>query len=317
MNQNTYIDSTQEFTPHRQDEGWWNSLFSSDTTAETDTPFGDLNGMPRIAPKNVEKDWERVLSLYEEDQVFECQVYGFNKGGLLVQDNSLQGFVPISHLIDFPCGLPEDQRLEFLSEFVGKSIVVKVIECEQCNDRIVLSERAARSGCGTRKQVFDTLQAGNVVKGTITNMTKFGVFIDLGGVEGLVHISELSWGRVHYPIEGYSIGDIVSALVLQTCEDSCRVALSIKRLQENPWEVLARESKIGDVLPATVTSSLKFGVFAKLDNGVEGLIHHTNLANHAEALDAAKLMPGQSVEVEILQLDTERRRLGLGLVSAR
>jgi len=297
------------------DDGWWASLMAE----ELETLI--QNGKPEHANHGSEEkgeakqDWELIRKLYESDDILPFEVRGYNRGGLLVVTEGIQGFVPVSHIVDMPCGLNDEQRLSFLSGFVGKQIDLKVIECEPTQERIVLSERAAQAGCGKRKQLFDSLKPGVKVKGTVTNITDFGVFIDLGGVEGLVHLSELSWGRVQHPSEMVEIGKQVEAVVLQACEENCRVALSIKRLEQNPWEQLVKEFNTGDVLPATITSIMRFGAFARLDYGVEGLIHNSNLP----ALDSKEyhipLQPGQHVQVEILHIDPDRRRLGLGLVN--
>lgn len=296
------------------DDGWWASLMAEELVASQHSEQTEpVHLVPEEKGENIQ-DWERMRQLYESDDVMPFEVRGYNRGGLLVAAAGMQGFVPVSHIVDMPCGLNDEQRLGFLANYVGKMLDLKVIECDPTQERIVLSERAAQAGCGKRKQLFDSLKPGVKVKGTVTNITDFGVFIDLGGVEGLVHLSELSWGRVQHPSEMVAIGKSVEAVVLQACEESCRVALSIKRLQENPWEQLVKEFRTGDVLPATITSIMRFGAFARLDYGVEGLIHNSNLA----ALDVSEyhqtLQPGQHVQVEILHIDPDRRRLGLGLV---
>ncbi|MBP8857437.1 MAG: S1 RNA-binding domain-containing protein [Anaerolineaceae bacterium] len=297
------------------DEGWWASLMADELEASK------FNGKPEQANQVPEEkgeqkqDWELIRQLYKSDDVLPFEVRGYNRGGLLVAAEGIQGFVPVSHIVDMPCGLNDEQRLSFLAGFVGKQIDLKVIECEPSQERIVLSERAAQAGCGKRKELFDSLKPGVKVNGTVTNVTDFGVFIDLGGVEGLVHLSELSWGRVQHPSELVEVGKSVEAVVLQACEENCRVALSIKRLKQNPWEQLVKEFHAGDVLPATITSIMRFGAFARLDYGVEGLIHNSNLANLNAKEYHTTLQPGQHVQVEILHIDPDRRRLGLGLVT--
>jgi small subunit ribosomal protein S1 len=254
--------------------------------------------------------------LYDHDEIVVMQVQGYNRGGLLVQGNGIQGFVPVSHLVDMPGGVDEEERRRILANYIGRLLELKVIECEPAQERIVFSERAALAGEGRRKQLFRVLKVGEVVSGTVTNVTEFGAFVDLGGVEGLIHVSELSWGRVQYPGEILQIGQVVQTLVLQVSEESARVALSLKRLQSNPWEILVKRYKPGDVVPATVTTIMRFGVFARLDEGVEGLIHisSVNLPQGVRELDKV-LNAGQPVKVRILHIDAERRRLGLGLVT--
>jgi small subunit ribosomal protein S1 len=150
----------------------------------------------------------------------------------------------------------------------------------------------------------------------VTNVTDFGVFVDLGGVEGLIHVSELSWGRVQHPSDVCQIGQELSTMVLQVCEETSRVALSLKQMEANPWENLVDVHKPGDVVMATITAIMRFGAFARLDEGVEGLIHISsiNLPTEYRSLDTY-LRPGQPVQVRILHIDAHRRRLGLGLVT--
>ena len=160
------------------------------------------------------------------------------------------------------------------------------------------------------------LKPGEIVHGTVTNVTDFGVFVDLGGLEGLIHVSELSWGRVQHPSSILNVDQPVDALVLMISEENGRVALSLKRLEPNPWEVMMSSYQAGDVVQATITAIMRFGAFAKLGEGVEGLIHISTIHIPAgrKELDSY-LSVGQPVQVRILHIDGERRRLGLGLVS--
>ncbi len=296
------------------DEGWWASVLA-DEIAQSDT-VKETTAKP-TPHQNVNKvDWDYVRVLYDHDEIVDLEVQGYNRGGLLVQSENIQGFVPISHLVDMPGGIDEDRRKEILAEYTGKFLKLKVIECEPSQERIVLSERAALAGEGRRKQLFLALKNGDVVSGTVTNVTEFGAFVDLGGVEGLIHVSELSWGRVQHPCEVLGIGQAIQTLVLQVSEENARVALSLKRLHSNPWEILVKRYNPGDIVPATVTTIVRYGAFARLDEGVEGLIHISSISLPAGVRDLEKLIePGQSVQVRILHIDTERRRLGLGLVT--
>lgn len=305
----------QQSSGENLDDGWWASLMAEELVAIKHNVQPEPVNQVSDEKGEAGQDWERIRLLFESDDIMPFEVRGYNRGGLLVAAEGMQGFVPVSHIVEMPCGLNDEQRLSFLANYVGKTIDLKVIECEVSQERIVLSERAAQAGCGKRKQLFDSLKPGIKVSGTVTNITDFGVFIDLGGVEGLVHLSELSWGRVQHPSELVEIGRSVEAVVLQACEENCRVALSIKRLQENPWEQLVKEYRTGDVLPATITSIMRFGAFARLDYGVEGLIHNSNLATVNVSEYQHTLQPGQHVQVEILHIDPDRRRLGLGLVN--
>ncbi len=308
------VDSKVDEKDPELDEGWWASVLA-DEIAQADTGKEAFAKSP--AHQNVYKvDWDHVRDLYDHDEIVELEVQGYNRGGLLVQSENIQGFVPISHLVDMPGGIDEEKRKQILTSYIGRLLKLKVIECEPSQERIVLSERAALAGEGRRKQLFLALKNGDVVSGTVTNVTEFGAFVDLGGVEGLIHVSELSWGRVQHPCEVLFIGQIVQTLVLQVSEENARVALSLKRLHSNPWEILVKRYNPGDVVQATVTTIVRYGAFAKLDEGVEGLIHISSITLPPGVRELEKIIePGQSVQVRILHIDSERRRLGLGLVT--
>jgi len=285
----------EEKTPEEVDEGWWAAVLADEDAFQT--PKKETLAKPNTSPAMATVDWQRVKTLYEDDEIVTLKVHGYNRGGLLVQDEGIQGFVPVSHLVDMPNGIDEEERRRKLAAYVGQSLELKVIECEPSLERIVLSERAAQAGEGRRKELFHSLKNGEVVRGIVTNVTEFGVFVDLGGVEGLVHVSELSWGRVQHPGEILRLGQEIQALVLQISEESSRVALSIKRLQLNPWETIAKRYNPGDVITATITSIMRFGAFARLEEGVEGLIHIStiNVPSDTKDLDEAYCI---SIQIE-------------------
>ncbi len=295
------------------DEGWWAAVL---TDEDAEQSGAKKNQVKEINPGSGKLDWAHVKSLYDQDEVIELQVHGFNRGGLLVQGPGIQGFVPISHLVEIPGQAGEDERREILAAYEGRTLCLKVIECEPSQERIVFSERAALAGEGRRKQLFQQLKPGEIVTGAVTNVTEFGVFVDLGGVEGLIHVSELSWGRVQHPCEILQVGLRVQTQVLQISEENARVALSLKRLHPNPWESLAQRYKPGDVVAGTITSVMRFGAFARLEEGIEGLIHISSINMPAGIKDIDKVLEaGQIVQVRILHIEIERRRLGLGLVT--
>jgi small subunit ribosomal protein S1 len=307
------VGSHQEDEILELDEGWWSSILADeDASISARNELSTKNG----AHATVSVDWNRVKNCFDLDEVIELEVYGYNRGGVLVQCDRIQGFVPISHLVDIPSNPTEEERNKVLAHYVGRRLQLKVIECEPSQERVVLSERAAIAGEGRRRQLFQTLKIGLVIEGVVTNITDFGVFVDLGGVEGLIHVSELSWGRVSHPSEVMNVGDRVKTMVLQVAEESARVALSLKRLYPNPWEQLSRHYKPGDVVSATITSIMRFGAFARMEEGIEGLIHISSmeLPPGKKQIDHI-LQTGQTVQVRILHIDPERRRLGLGLVS--
>lgn len=303
-----------EEEPPLLDEGWWASILADEDAHAIGQK--EIHTRTNSQPVLNLVDWKHVQDLFEHDEIIELQVQGYNRGGLLVQSDGVQGFVPISHLIDMPSGADEEERKRILSAYLGRLLQLKVIECEPTQERIVLSERAALAGEGRRKQLFRTLKLNEVVKGLVTNVTDFGVFVDLGGVEGLIHVSELSWGRVQCPSEVLSVGQEISAIVLQVSEENARVALSLKRLYPNPWEHLTECYKPGDIIPAVITTIMRFGAFARLNEGVEGLIHISSISLPEGERDLdGYLHSGQLIRVRILHIDPDRRRLGLGLVS--
>lgn len=308
-----YSSRLDEEEAPQVDEGWWAAVLA-DEEAHTQAhkeAAAKSNGQPLLNMV----DWQQIQEIYERDEIIELQVHGYNRGGLLVQGEGVQGFVPVSHLVDMPNGASDEERRRILAGYLSRLLQLKVIECEPSQERVVLSERAALAGEGRRKQLFRTLQPNETVTGKVTNVTDFGVFVDLGGVEGLIHVSELSWGRVQSPSEVLKVGQDVRAVVLQVSEENARVALSLKRMYPNPWETLSDCYKPGDVVPATVTSIMRFGAFARLNEGVEGLIHVSSISLPEQTDLDHYLHPGLAIHVRILHIDAERRRLGLGLVS--
>jgi small subunit ribosomal protein S1 len=295
------------------DEGWWNSILADEEFIQSEYRESESKSLTLINSLLV--DWDQVQLMYERDEIVELFVQGFNRGGLLVQGEDVQGFVPLSHLIDSPNLATEEERHDYLSSYVGKTLRLKVIECEPSQERIVFSERAALAGEGCRKALFQSLKTGSIATGIVTNVTEFGIFVDLGGVEGLIHVSELSWGRVQHPSEVLVVGQSVKVLVLQVSEENSRIALSLKRLFSNPWETLAELYRPGDIVTATITAITRFGVFARLNEGIEGLIHISSIPRLVSQKNLNQMFAtGEEITVKILHIDIERRRLGLGLL---
>jgi small subunit ribosomal protein S1 len=255
-----------------------------------------------------------VKDLYQQDQIVDLKVTGCNRGGLLVEGRELYGFVPFSHLIEMAGPVDLAEREKHLEAYVGRTLRLKVIECVPEDGRIVFSERAAQAEPGKRSQLFHSLRSGECVDGTVTNITDFGVFVDLGGVEGLVHISELSWGRVIHPNQIVKMGQTLQVQVLDLSPERCRVALSLKRLAPNPWSKIGSEVSVGDVVPAVVTSVLSYGAFAKLDLGVEGLIHASEMPLAEGQAIKEFVEEGQKVRVRVLHVDSSRQRMGLSML---
>jgi small subunit ribosomal protein S1 len=271
--------------------------------------------------KSASVNWTRAQDVYEEDETLCLEVVGHNRGGLLVDGDGLQGFVPLSHLVDLTIDKqdPENAELDLspiLASYVGRTLTLKVIECDPNRGRIVLSERAALAEPGRRNVLLDTLKHGDCVRGTVTNVTDFGVFVDLGGVEGLIHVSELSWGRVRHPSDAATVGQFVEAYVIQVEKERSRVALSLKRLRPNPWDTAEVRYQPGQVIEAVITSIVPYGAFARLEEGLDGLIHISEMSLGGEKVNPHEVVQeGEHVLVRVLQVDAPRQRLGLSLYS--
>jgi small subunit ribosomal protein S1 len=305
------------------DEAWWTALLAEEekydhpgikepTKSEEFYEQG-LQGTKK-GVKTSEIDWEMVRVLFESDQVIPLEITGFNRGGLLVAGSGLHGFVPISHLLEIDCLTDDDDKESILSSYVGRTVAFKVIECDPERGRVVFSERAALAESGKRNMLFGEIYPGKRVCGIVTNITEFGVFVDLGGVEGLIHVSELSWGRVRHPMEMVKVGETVQAHVIQVDQERARIALSLKRLIPNPWETAEERYLPGQVVNAVITSVVPFGAFARLEEGLDGLIHSSEfITNESRDESDEGLYEGQEVQVKILNVNAARQRLGLSM----
>jgi small subunit ribosomal protein S1 len=238
---------------------------------------------------------------------------------LLVESDQLQGFVPISHLVNIesdPGDQTDEEREQTLSSYLATSLNLKVIECDPARGRVVLSERAALFEPGRRMQLLENLHPGERISGSVTNVTDFGVFVDLGGLEGLIHVSELSWGRVRHPTEVLNVGEDIQVHVISIDQDRQRVALSLKRLHPNPWETADIRDHSGQEVEAVITSVMPFGAFARLEEGLDGLIHVSEMSLGDDLVKPQEVVvEGQQVQVRVLHVDSEKQRLGLSLIT--
>lgn len=305
--------------PIEPDEGWWAAVLSDEPLVEEEVE--PVETVIAARPCHEDKssssiNWEKIRKIYTGDEIVELNVVGYNRGGVLVAGEDFHGFVPASHLIEVPAEVSEDEREQYFTSYLDRGISLKIIECEPEKERVVLSERAALAGEGKRRHLLSSLKPGDKVDGIVTNLTDFGAFVDLGGLEGLIHVSELSWGRVQHPSDILKVDDKVKTLVLQVSEDEGRIALSLKRLEDNPWEVLARKLSSGDHVTAVISNIVKYGAFARLDEGVEGLIHISsmNFPKGCTRIDDF-LFEGQKVNVCVVHIDARKRRLGLKIES--
>jgi small subunit ribosomal protein S1 len=305
------------------DEGWWESVLAEErqyapprnaSVPSRQRPVAQPAAEPATPVQAAHTDWSMVKDLYAKDKIVELTVTGHNRGGLLVETDSLSGFIPFSHLIDLAGKEQDTNRDVSLETYVGKALRVKVIECVPEEGRVVFSERAALSEPGKRSELFSRLQQGSQVQGTVTNVTDFGVFVDLGGVEGLIHISELSWGRVSHPNQIVKLGQEIHVQVLEISAERCRVALSLKRMNPNPWERASSEFPVGTIHNAVITSVMSYGAFARIEAGVEGLIHASEMVLEPGQSPRDILFEGQELQARILHVDPSHQRMGLSLL---
>lgn len=318
-------NKSNQKSPRSISEAWWAALLAEEEKHSKESinefipePDGSMDRISdrggNQSQKMIDIDWEHAKQLYQEDNSIELEVIGYNRGGLLVSGGKLQGFVPISHLIELTGEIGVKEREAFLSEYIGRQISLKVIECDSEQGRVVFSERAAQAEAGRRNELFDSITNGDEITGEVTNITDFGVFLDLGGVEGLIHVSELSWGRVRHPCDVAFVGEQLTAYVINVDRSRCRIALSLKRLYPNPWETAEERYQAGQIVNAIVTSVVPFGAFARLEEGLDGLIHKSELGTADDNLGPTDLLEeGQEIQVRVLNVDSSRQRLGLSL----
>ena len=272
----------------------------------------------------LERKWRAMQEQFEAGVIIEAPVIDHNKGGLIV-DCGIRGFVPISQIVDFPRRPQNDQPrdaaqeiAEKLQPFVGRKLRLKILEVNRKANRLILSEKVAlyEERREKRDELFSSLQVGQKVSGTVRSIAPFGVFIDLGGIDGLVHKSELSWNKVNNPEAGYKVGDEVEAEVIDINHERGRISLSIRRLQPDPWHSTVADFKVGDVIDGTVTKLVNFGAFVRVRDGLEGLIHISELSHQRVAHPGDVVHEGQQLKLKIISLDSERHRLGLSLKQA-
>jgi small subunit ribosomal protein S1 len=299
------------------EESWWAAVLQDEGRFQASERVRITdNREDRSESSGTPEDWAWAQKLYAEDDTIELPVVGYNRGGLLVEARSLRGFIPISHLMaaeQFDKNVSQDDQL---SAIVGQNLCLKVIEYSPERGRLVFSERAALAGPGTRVELLASLHTGDRISGVVTNITRFGVFVDLGGVEGLIHVSELSWGRVRHPADVVSCGDELEVQVLSVDCDQGRVGLSLKELLPDPWETVEDRFTIDEIVEGTVTNVVKFGAFVGIEEGLEGLIHVSELGDGNIIHPRNIVNEGEQVRVRIINIDAQERRLGLSLRQA-
>ena len=256
-----------------------------------------------------ERAWGTIERIKEEDGVVTGSVIEVVKGGLIL-DIGLRGFLPAS--------LVEMRRVRDLQPYVGRELEAKIIELDKNRNNVVLSRRAwlEQTQSEVRTNFLQTLQKGQVRSGVVSSIVTFGAFVDLGGVDGLVHVSELSWKHIDHPSEVVEVGNEVTVEVLDVDFDRERVSLSLKATQEDPWQAFARTHAIGQVVPGKVTKLVPFGAFVRVEDGIEGLVHISELAQRHVEVPEQVAKVGDEVFVKVIDIDLERRRISLSLKQA-
>lgn len=273
-----------------------------------------------VTRARAERGWDIAQAASESGSIFAVKVLEVNRGGLVVDFEGLRGFVPTGQISSVRiAGVPAGPDLEtLLGTLVGQKISVKVVEVNRKRNRLILSERLAVQDLRSQRKerLVAELKEGEVRIGRVTSVTDFGAFVDLGGADGLVHLSELAWRQVAHPSEVVNVGDEVTVKVISVDQERQKVALSIRRTQPEPWLTAAERYPVGSLVTGRVARLVDFGAFVRLDDGIEGLIHVSELSDRRVAHPRNVLQEGEDVTVRVLRVEPERRRIGLSLRQA-
>lgn len=280
----------------------------------------DRNGniVLSLSKAKEEQDWRKAEDLLKSQEVYAGQIAGFNKGGLIVKLGHVRGFVPASQLGQARRRRSEgDTPEQKWARMVGETTQVKVIEVDRDRNRLIMSERAAAKETREieKERLLAEIKPGDVRKGRVISLAEFGAFVDIGGADGLVHLSELSWKHIAHPNEILKIGQDVEVTVLSVDQERRRIALSLKRREEDPWSIIQKKYHIGQLVSGTITKLAKFGAFARIegDDEIEGLIHVSELADGHIDHPRDAVAEGQAVTLRIIKVDGDKRRMGLSL----
>ncbi|HZS78754.1 MAG TPA: S1 RNA-binding domain-containing protein [Ktedonobacteraceae bacterium] len=283
---------------------------------QPETPDG--HALLSLKRANTERQWRVAEEQYKNNELIKARVIDYNKGGLIVDVAGIRGFVPISQILNLKReevaqGGDNQETAAKLASMKDKELTLKIIEINRARNRLILSERLAAQEWRQRRreELLDELKPGEVRKGIVSNLANFGAFIDLGGADGLVHISQLAWSRVNHPSEVLKVGQEVEVQVLSVDKEKKKIALSIKRAEVDPWTTVEQRYHPGQVVTGTITKIAPFGAFARIEDGIEGLIHLSELTPGMDP--KASLHENQQLPLRILRIDAERRRLGLSL----
>ena len=279
------------------------------------TEDDDGNMIVSVAQAKQNEDWLRAEEMMNADEVWNGAVADANRGGLIVPFGNLRGFVPASHVVDLPRGLSEDERKDHLVDMIGKPISVKVIEVNRRRRRLVLSQREAQREIrdARKDSLLENLSEGEIRRGVVSGLRDFGAFVDLGGADGLIHISELAWHRVKHPRELLNVGDEIDVYVLRLDQEGRRIGQSLKRLQPNPWSQVDDMYHVGQMVEGVISRVTQFGAFVSLEPGIEALLHVSQIADPAPENPAELLHEGQTITARIISIEPHRQRLGLSI----
>ena len=261
------------------------------------------------------EDWIRAEEMMNNEEIYTGVVADANRGGLIVPFGELRGFIPASHVVDLARGLNEDERKDNLSSMVGQKISVKIIEVNRRRRRLVLSQREAQREIrdARKDNLLESLQEGEVRRGVVSGLRDFGAFVDLGGADGLIHISELAWHRVKHPRELLQVGQEVEVYVLRLDHEGRRIGLSLKRLQPNPWTQVDDMYHVGQIVEGTVSRVTQFGAFVSMEPGIEALLHASQISDPPPADPTQILHEGQVIQARVISIESHRQRLGLSI----
>lgn len=267
-----------------------------------------------LSQARIEKDWDEAKRLFAAGESVESTVIGNNKGGLIVNFGQIRGFVPGSQLANNQYSANRPGRW---NQMMGETLRLKIIEVDRDRNRLIFSERAVEEQSRQdRAKVLDHLKEGEIRSGRVTSLANFGAFVDIGGIDGLIHLSELAWTRISHPREILQVGDEIDVYILNVDLDQQRVALSLKRLEAEPWSKVFEHYQINQIANAVVTKITDFGAFARLDNRIEGLIHISEIADRNINHPREVVSEGEEITVRIIHIDPERQRMGLSLKQA-
>jgi small subunit ribosomal protein S1 len=281
----------------------------------------DREGHPilSIHQARLYEDWLKAEEMLASGELYEGEVAGYNRGGLIVRFGKIRGFVPASQIVGLPRRLSAEDRRRRLEDMVGEQVGLKIIEVDRRRRRLIFSQRRALRAWQElqRERVMSQLTEGETRRGKVTDITNFGAFVDLGGADGLIHVSELSWRRVENPHQVLKTGQEVDVFVLDVDRQRRRIALSLKKLEPDPWTLVDDHYEVGQLVEGRVTRVLDFGAFVELDLGVEGLLHASEMIGTPELSPSDILHPGETLPVKIIRIDSHRRRLALSARQVR